>query len=458
MSWENYKNRLVDFFNTLISKPKIGGLLISDYFIQYVLKENHKSYQAAFVKLPPGTLENGVIKNKKAFLDSLGVLYGKIVVDPGQKLKIAVGIPQTLVYSQVFDIPNVGRVHLAESAALNLQMISPLPQGEAYMSWQLIEENEDKYILLGSFIAKKYIDEYRSLLIQAGFYPVSFEPPSLALNRLIRNLTKPTAKLTLNVYVSNDGINLFLVKGKYLRFDYFKSWQTLRMEHSLGGKFDFVKAAQGELIKVLSYLNTKFKEPIETVNLIAPGIETQVYDGLYQATGIKPRIIKEKFAVFDPTWYAAVGLALRRIFGRSEAAEINLNSESVTEVLFKDQLIEFIVLWRNILGITLGSFVLVYAASSYLIKDQNNNLKNQIGFLNNNVQIQELTELRDKVTEFNSLVESLNKIKTGRYDALARFNAVLAAADSFNISVVSLSTVSNGPAVKFSGRLTATMT
>ena len=110
-------------------------------------------------------------------------------------MRVVVVLPAATVYTQSFDIPNVGEDKLIESADLNLQMISPMPKETAYMSFERLQETPDRYELLGAFAERALVDRYWDILSQAKFPPIVFEFPGLALTRLFRSIGAPSRTL-----------------------------------------------------------------------------------------------------------------------------------------------------------------------------------------------------------------------------------------------------------------------
>jgi len=236
--------KIATFFERLSSKPKIGGFQITDSSIQYVRIENGFEPVTASIHLPPGVIVGGFIKQEDQLLKHLKKLHNSVVLG-GEKeeLRVVVCLPSAITYTQTFNIPNVGRERLEESVRLNLQMISPIPVENAYMSWQILQETEDKYELLGAFVVIDVMDKFKNLLIEAGFQPIIFEFPSLSLSWLINKVVGLRPESSLVLSVSSDGIDIFLLRNGLIYFDYFRSWQS-------------VQGSEREIVIILIIANT----------------------------------------------------------------------------------------------------------------------------------------------------------------------------------------------------------
>src|ERR1051325_7038755 len=149
-----FKDKLNYFLERLSSKPIIGGMQITDSGLQY-LRIVQGEPQQYYVKLPPGIIRNGRVDNYDELLKFLKELHGTISPKkPSELIKVILSLPSEVVYTQGFTVPNVGEEKLKEAALLNLQVLSPMPPGLAYMSYQVIGESEERYELLGAFAEK----------------------------------------------------------------------------------------------------------------------------------------------------------------------------------------------------------------------------------------------------------------------------------------------------------------
>ncbi len=167
----------------LVSEPEVGGLQITDAALQYV-QVGRDGARTFSVRLPPGVVEEGIAKDAVQLKGALEALHELILPKRRERaVKVVVGLPAALVYTQSFRVPVVADDRLHESAILNLQMISPIEAARAYMGWQKIGETDDQLELLGAFAERRDVDAFKTLLTDAGFVPVTFEFPALALAR-----------------------------------------------------------------------------------------------------------------------------------------------------------------------------------------------------------------------------------------------------------------------------------
>ena len=110
-----------------------GGLEISDQVLRLVYF-NKKGGETAAVRLEPGILENGVVKNPEAFKAALALLRSKVaeIHAPSQKINVVVSLGSVNIYSQVFNLPVLQGADLEKAIELNVQMLSPIDIAQAY--------------------------------------------------------------------------------------------------------------------------------------------------------------------------------------------------------------------------------------------------------------------------------------------------------------------------------------
>ena len=103
------------FFEALSSKPKTGGLEVLDSSLQFVLFK--KGQAATFsVKLAPGVMKEGVIQDREKFAEALLRLHEMVTTNKdGEIVQVVVSLPAVVVYTQNFNIPNLGKEKFEEA-------------------------------------------------------------------------------------------------------------------------------------------------------------------------------------------------------------------------------------------------------------------------------------------------------------------------------------------------------
>ncbi len=448
----NFFKKTFRIFEKLSSKPKLGGLQVTDSSLRYLMLGEGNKAQTFSVKLPPGVVLGGKVQDEEKFGYYLNQLHGLISPNnPKERLKTIVCLPSAITYTQNYNIPNVGDKRMEDVAELNLEMISPIPAENAYMSWQLINETEDKYELLGAFADKSVVDKFRDLLAQSNFMPMIFEFPSLALSWTINNSVGPRKESFLVLNVSGDGIDLFLLRSGSIYFDYYKSWKSIQGNNKKISRELFDKVLIEEVRKVVNFTSSRFNENLKYVFVVAPGLSGEVKKVLEGNFGVQAAPLQTNIKPLSPAWYPVLGSALRGQWDRSKDRYVNLGVYRVEDMFFKEQMFSFISLWRNLLIGIISTFLILMSGSLFLLKTQPETLENRLKMFNLDFEQTDEAELRASVKRFNGLVEAVGKVKEGGVDVMDVLEQINKVASNYEVIIGSVSVSCEKNTVNMSG-------
>lgn len=393
----------------LSSRPKIGGLQVSDSGLYFVLDETEG--QSRSLRIPPGVMTEGKVEDRDRFVELLKQF--RTIVFPANEsseVPIVVSLPPALVYTQSFSVP-VSAESIEEAATLNLQMISPLPKEGAYMAWQRIQDAPDHIECLGAFAEKTAVDAILTALAEAHFYPVAVEFPSFSLARIVGKLYRTSSHPLLVFQLSSDGLNLFLYWNGSLYFDYFRSWRSIQGEAREISRERFDEVVTQEVQKVVNFTLSRFQEAPAEVFLVAPGFEEAVASLLRTSFALKTLPIDLPGFTLAPTWYPALGAALRGGKDRGRDAEISLAPVSSSSLFYQEQLVNFIRLWRGIAVAILALFLVFFGGAASLLRTQERSLESQLTIFNADKGPGELSKLRSLAERFNTLVRLVAEVR-----------------------------------------------
>lgn len=417
------------YLEQLSSRPLIGGLQISDTALLYLSLDG--GTRSVSLRVPPGVVREGKIVDEASYLAVLKQFRKQVQpVKVDVRVPVIVTLPPSLVYIQSFVIPNVGREKLSEAAKLNMQMISPIPPEAAYMSFEIQNETAEQYELLGGFAEKAVIDAYSRLLDEAKFSPIAFEFPSLSLTRLIASVVGPLPASTLTFQISSDGINLSIFRGGKLFFDYFRSWRSIQGERREISKGLFEEVIAQEVQKVLNFAMGKFNERPAQAYLIAPGFEGDMQQFLESRFGLSVVPLVLRSSGLEPAWYVALGAALRGRIDRAADVFISLAPASSAELFYKEQTLNFIALWRNIMAGVLLVFIFFFGGSVLFLRNQVNEVVGRLSEFPAELKTSDFAALTLKANEFNDLVRraALMRGSAGDWQGfLQKFRSITAA-------------------------------
>ncbi|MEX2436614.1 MAG: hypothetical protein WD471_00445 [Candidatus Paceibacterota bacterium] len=403
-------NKLKSFFDNISSKPSIGGLQITDTSVQLVfIDRNTNSLSKYSIRIPPGIIQGGKIRDEAKLLEYFKRLHSSLFPnDSDKKVKVVVSLPSAIAYTQIVDIPNVGEKNLAESAKLNIQMVSPIDAENAYMGWQLVSETDDKYEILGAFAEKDVVDKFISVMNESNFQAIAMEFPSLSLSWMITNIVGVKEESFLILNIASDGFDIFLLKNGSIYFDYFQSWKSVQREGGQISKDDFHNVIIDEVRKVVNFTSNRFGENLKRALLVAPGLGDSLKSVLEKNFNLKVANLVSNFKDLSPVWYVAFGSAVRGTLSRGDDKFISLGTESAQTIFYREQVIDFIKLWRNIIVSALVSFLVLFGGSIFLINSQPSIISEGAGLLNIEPQASELKTFISRVEEYNNLTESIS--------------------------------------------------
>ncbi len=443
---------LTRLFNKLNPNLEMGGLQISDSVIQYAFLDSGKPVSFS-LRLPPGVIKGGKVEDPNQFLGFLHQFHQMISPnEANRRFRVVVSLPSSAIYTQSFNVPKINQEKLEESAQLNLQIISPIDVGDAYMGWQVIGETEDRYDLLGAFVFKDVVKGFKGLLATANFDGLIFEFPALALARIVNNSLNLPPEPVLFLQVTSDGLDLSILKGGSLYFEYFRSWRSIQGESREISKSAFEGVMIQEIKKVIDFSLSRFKESINQVLIIAPGLEKSVGQLIQNHFKLTAAPLSITSYPLTPAWYAVLGSAIRGKLYRSRDSQINLSGESLTKTLYQERVFNFIRMWRGVvIGVVLV-FLGAFGTSAVFLVKQSNVLTTRLNAFEAQISQTELVQLEQKVNEFNNLVKSVEKARSESRPWHQMLIQIKQLADANNITLDRLSIGASAESVSFVGR------
>ncbi len=433
--------KILYLLERLSSKPRIDGLQISDGSLEYVFLEEGTPRIAA-VRIPPGVFENGTIKNREQLKEALTRLHEMIAPqDPDRVMRVTLVLPEGLVYTQSFQIQNVGDEKLEEAIMLNLQMISPMPVEEANMGAQIISETQDQYELLGAFAKRNEVNALSSVLKEAHFVPLAFEFPALALSRLVGRLAGHSAASVLLLQVSSDGLGIFILKDGTLHFNYFRSWQSIQGEARSIPREVFDAAIIEETRKVENFAVSKFGSGISELWIIAPGFEHEVKELLEKnfACNAVPFVLGT-YPQLTPLFYPALGAALRNASEerRMRFRSVNLGGEDLSKSIEEERTLNFVVLWRNIVAGVLIVILIAFGIAATFLVNQLKLVTQQSEAFIPSATTNDYASLSGKVEEFNALVSQVKEVHRAATPWYALLSNLFSVMSEYHVTAVNL--------------------
>ena len=140
------------------------------------------------IDLPPGTCENGLIKNPPVFKEAVSQLRAKTFPSPLKSPFVIVNLAEEHAFSRTIQIPPLEKNEMDEAIKWEAESNIPLPIDKVYLAWEILAEKENnKNLILLTATTKNVVDDLIKNLKLAGLMPVIIEPESAAL---VRSLTQ----------------------------------------------------------------------------------------------------------------------------------------------------------------------------------------------------------------------------------------------------------------------------
>lgn len=165
-----------------IFPKKILAIDISDGSIEilqmsYFLGKSKVTFLSR-LKLEKGIVEKGRILKRKELILKLREYCNGI-----KNAKVAVALPDTIVFNYIFKFP-VGKSVSADEVASEAKRVLPIDLGESYFDFVSQDTGEGKEVFFAAAL-KKDIDEYKSVFKELNFVPEIFDLNSLCALRVI---------------------------------------------------------------------------------------------------------------------------------------------------------------------------------------------------------------------------------------------------------------------------------
>lgn len=384
----------------------VGGLEISDSSLRYVVQSG-RTWKTESVRLAPGVIEVGQVKDKEKCIEALKVLHGKIV---GRRHRKKVGVVVTVsslsVYSQVFNLPYVQGENIDEAIQLNLQMASPAEASEAYAGWQILSKNESlgQLEILSAYATRSIIDVVNEALTATGFLVVATEFRALSLARVVREQAEgvdPKKAYTL-VHIDDTGLDFLIVRNGQLYFEYFNSWRDLAK-----GRYvpvpEFEAVIVRNLNRVLNYYAQHWSQALSDILVVATGLQPEI-----------EKIVKDNFPLtiqhltlptsLGSEWLVATGGALRGLMSRRDDEEISLAGVEAQEEFRREELTRFAHFWRVAIPLAMGILVALFLVADNYLLSIKSPLDAQLKTISSGSEQQEFEKLQSEATVFNAKV------------------------------------------------------
>lgn len=211
-------------FKFLSLKEEVFGLDINDLSLKIVkLTKKRKGFALTSfneVKIAPGIVEEGVIKDEAALVK---IIKSALSTIKGKKIKtryVIASLPEEKSFLQVIQMPKMDEKELKLAVPLEAENYIPMPIDEVYLDFRVIPSIKDYFnhieVLIVA-IPQKIVNSYVSCFKKSGLTPMVLEVESEAIARA---LVKREAHSSLLVLVDfgEDNTVFVVFSGNSVRF------------------------------------------------------------------------------------------------------------------------------------------------------------------------------------------------------------------------------------------------
>lgn len=438
-----------DYFQKILSLLRVrsyaDGLEVSDQVLRLIYFDQN-AWQMEAVRLAPGVMERGAIKDAAAFDAALRELRTKVPAAKGKnkKLNVFVAMSSVNMYSQVFTLPFMEKEDLSKAIALNVQMVSPVDISHSYFGWQLLGRDEAslRSEIAAAFVDKTIVDEMTKALYSAGFITVGVESRALALVRTLREQSAGVdiENSYLLIDIDNTGVDFLIVRKGRLYFEYQNLWSDIADEKGQISIEKFEEVLAASVRQVLNFYSQHWPEPLAGVILSAVALEEQAQQVIGDLATMP--IIPFSLAVeqqISPEWFVALGCGLRGIHTGSKDKEINLSGSGAIDTFNEERTLSFLTFWRVLIPVMLGCLIVVFVLADNFLGMMKGDIESSAIFTGQGNGSADIAALETSSTAFNrsvARVASAEAQSVHNYRMIAEINAA-AASSSVTISHIS---------------------
>lgn len=197
--------------------PNSFGLDLSDLSVKGLWLERHgerdtiASYGS--VPLPADAVVDGEILNPTVVKEALGKLLLKCGPKKLKTRKVICSLPETKAFLRIIALPRMEEKEVAEAIRWEIEANIPLTLDLVYYDWQILDLNltgeKNKMSVLVVAVAKNVVDQFQSVLEEAGLEVVGLETESIAQARSL--LAEQNEKKTTLIVDIGDRRTSFLI-------------------------------------------------------------------------------------------------------------------------------------------------------------------------------------------------------------------------------------------------------
>lgn len=360
-------------------RPVTGGLEVTDQLLRLAYFDG-TAWQFRAVRVEPGVLDGGKIKDEFAFAAALASLRSQIpeLANKNGTMNVIVSLGAVSIYNQIFNLPLIAGEGFETAVRLNLQMSSSAVAAEAYSGWEIISRNEaaGRVEVLGAFADRAIVDAMTGALFSAGFVVTAVESKALAIARMMREYGSAIdpAKSYLIAIIDDSGLDFIIVRRGRLCFEYMDPWRDIADKKGEITLDRFKHSFALDLRQVVNFYRQHWTEPLAAIGLSGDSLVAEARAVIETTEPTLVFLLEDGLGGTVPNaWIVALGSGLRGAASGSKDREITFLGGGAKRLFENSRVLNFLSFWRVavpvVLAILLGVFVL---ADVFLQTTENN--------------------------------------------------------------------------------------
>jgi len=124
--------------------------------------------------------------------------------------QVVIGLPESQVYTRVIEMPNLAENELAQAIHWQAEQYIPVPLADVILKHQVISKTDEEMSVLLVAAPNLLLQNYTSIVSQAGLEAMAIETEILAVARSLASLD-PSTPSTLLVHMGSEGTVLAII-------------------------------------------------------------------------------------------------------------------------------------------------------------------------------------------------------------------------------------------------------
>lgn len=448
---------LTRFLQKLVPEEELPALEITSKAVRYLWLSRFDLSVRKFVevKLEPGTVERGELKNKVNLINALNELKKQLGNNSTQAttpVPVIVSLCSTNFFFNLLELPEIPEASYEEAVRLNAAQLLPINLNEAYFDWQNLGVNLktlQREFLVGAASRAK-IDVYLEIFNQVGFQPLALESRSLSLLRNFNYFSQTIEKnvTLLLIDIGEEGISFLVSKSGKLFFDLYLCWNELPEANE--GKIsreDLEAVLSREVGRVIEYLMTHSQEQVANFSLFSPVFKKELTEFLIQKFNLReipivlPVLNQEKVS---DLYASLIGAALRgSLIPRSLDEIVSFLPEGTEKLYQENKFLSFVSLWTKIIVAVFGGLAFLFLMVFFLVNQEKKQVQARLNSLITLPEVNETVVLTQQAEEFNRLVAQVKELESSVKSWSTILSALVKTAQELNLSISRVSFLEN---------------